>query len=549
MRDIMENIKNIEIKAGLYIRVSTSQQVDKDSLKTQEERLIAHCHSKDIKNFEIYRDAGVSAKNVERENLKRLMDDIKKGLINRVFVTKLDRITRSIKDLFKLIEYFDKYDVKFESIDNNIDTSNSHGRFMQNLLALLAQLEREVTAERVSIDMHHRASQGKWNGGVVPYGYTTFQYFIKHNESKYTSNDHLYSDAVKVCPIEKKLYIDEKESKIIKFIFETYSKNNSVRKTTHLINESGTLTRNGSLWATSSIDRILSNPIYVGNISYGKRKTNVQTGKLKTRSKKEWTIVKGNQEGIIDCELFNTVQEMLLSKKGKPTKSDHTYLLGGILRCKKCGGRMNGYTFKKKNGKEYLYYKCSNNQQKGNVACKGQSIPLNQLEEFIISKLFEYSKNNQFLTDKRKMIEIFQNNNKMDSITNTVENYKSKEIKLNQKKERLLDKLEEGVINDADFKVRYDKVYNEISEIRDKIFVLTSNFDNAVENISIINSSFDELMKIDYNWENLDNVGKKMRIGSIVKDIYVDENEVVLNLYMDFNNVYNMDRDSLLQRT
>ena len=211
--------KSLKI-VGLYVRVSTLNQVDRDSLKTQEERLKAYCAANGIKEFKIYKDAGLSAKDTKRPALEELMMDIKGGKIDGVLVIKLDRITRSIADLLHLTEFFNRYNVKFVSITESIDTSSAMGRAMQNLLGIFAQLEREVTAERVAIDMRHRASKGKWNGGVVPYGYTTQKLLIK----KFSDREIESSKAVKICPEDKKLYIDPEESKIIERIYKTFLK-------------------------------------------------------------------------------------------------------------------------------------------------------------------------------------------------------------------------------------------------------------------------------------------------------------------------------------
>ena len=112
---------------GLYVRVSTHNQVDKDSLKTQEERLIAYCKANEISEFEVYRDAGFSARDTKRPALEALMENIKNGKIRGVFVVKLDRITRSIKDLILLTEFFNKHNIKFVSISESIDTSTAMG--------------------------------------------------------------------------------------------------------------------------------------------------------------------------------------------------------------------------------------------------------------------------------------------------------------------------------------------------------------------------------------------------------------------------------------
>jgi len=300
---------------GLYVRVSTLNQVDKDSLKTQEERLIAYCKANEISGFEVYRDAGFSAKDTKRPALESLMKNIKDEKIRGVFVVKLDRITRSIKDLILLTEFFNKHNIKFVSISESIDTSTAMGRAMQNLLGIFAQLEREVTAERVAIDMQHRAARGKWNGGIVPYGYTTQKLLMK----KFKKNGIDIKRALEICPEEKKLFVDPEEAPVIGRIFETFLKSNSVRKTTIELNNRGIKTRRGQLWSKTTIHRILGSPLYAGFLTYGKRKTDPVSGRLIKQDKETWTIVEGEQDPIIPVEIFEKIQNLLSQNQGKPT--------------------------------------------------------------------------------------------------------------------------------------------------------------------------------------------------------------------------------------
>ena len=129
---------------GLYVRVSTINQIDKDSLQTQEDRLKAFCKANGINSFKVYRDAGFSAKDTKRPALETLFKDIKDGKVSGVFVVKLDRITRSIKDLIHLTEFFNKHNIKFVSISESIDTSTAMGRAMQNLLGIFDFNQYEV---------------------------------------------------------------------------------------------------------------------------------------------------------------------------------------------------------------------------------------------------------------------------------------------------------------------------------------------------------------------------------------------------------------------
>jgi len=152
-----------KILAG-YIRVSTEMQVERDSLMNQEEMIAKFARSK-RKEYVIYKDAGISAKNKDRPAFQKMLGDIQEGVVETVIVTKLDRITRNLKDLIFLKDFFEEHGVSFVSITQNLDTSTPMGRFSFYILGLVAELEREMTAERVAEDMKGRARRGKWNGG------------------------------------------------------------------------------------------------------------------------------------------------------------------------------------------------------------------------------------------------------------------------------------------------------------------------------------------------------------------------------------------------
>ena len=309
------------MKTAIYVRVSTMNQVDKDSLSTQEARLKAYCEAHDLPDYEVYRDAGFSAKDTNRPALKKLFKEIKKGKVKTVLVTKLDRITRSLRDLVSLVDFFSENSVDFISITQNVDSSGPFGRFMRDLLGLIAQLEREVTAERVSEDMHYRATQGRWNGGVIPFGYTTQQRINKELVNSGVDEYSAISKAAQICPEAKKLYIDKSEAKILKEIFKKYIETRSLRATTHHLNSKGIKTRNNTTWAAASVRRVITNPTYIGKVWYGKRKTNPTSGKLEATNQDTWKINEGEHEAIISEEIFDEANNILAEKYNKPTES------------------------------------------------------------------------------------------------------------------------------------------------------------------------------------------------------------------------------------
>lgn len=535
-------------KAAIYVRVSTMNQVDRDSLKTQEERLTAFCAANEYDVYRVYKDAGESAKDTNRPALEELLADMKAGLIDVVVVTKFDRISRSVKDFMSLLELFSKTNVQFSSLGESFDTDRAFGRYMRNQLVLIAQLERETTAERVATDMRHRAIKGKWNGGVVPHGYRTQGLLQKQFKDEGMDTASALGKATEMCPAAKKLYVDPDEAEMIRWIYDTFIETNSIRKTTHLINAKGTRTRRGALWATSSIHRILTNPTYTGKVWYGKRKTDPTTGKLVAQDEDTWTVVDGEHDGIIELEQFEKAQAMLRSNYFKPKRVGRTYLLSGLMRCGLCGGAMTGYTFTKKGtDKQYSYYKCNHYLQKGTTACSGQSIPALQIEDFVVETLMNLSKDTQFLSDKEKMLALLKEKVGSGGGKAELAKLEGHERDLKVRLDRLMDSLETGMIEEADFTPRYRKIKEGITAIQDQRTRIQGMDDFGKAAYDNLAASFAEVSAFGKNWGFLDDDGKSMRIRSVVKEIRATKEKADIDIFLDVEDVSRMVRDSSRQ--
>src|SRR3989442_8701879 len=159
-------------KAIGYIRVSTDKQADHGiSLEAQQAKLTAYAQLYDVELVDIIVDAGVSAKTLDRPGLQRALGMLRKGQASALLVAKLDRLTRSVKDLGTLVEdYFSSDKITLLSVADNIDTRTAAGRLVLNVLGSVAQWEREVISERTSEALSHIKTQGHKTGGDVPYG-------------------------------------------------------------------------------------------------------------------------------------------------------------------------------------------------------------------------------------------------------------------------------------------------------------------------------------------------------------------------------------------
>ena len=158
------------IKAVGYVRVSTEEQAREGlSLEAQEARIRAYCEAKGWKLVRIYRDEGFSGKDLNRPALQELLRDLKADGIQAVVVAKLDRLTRSVKDLGYLIdELFDG--IALASVEESLDTTTAGGRFVLHILGAVAQWERETVSERTRNTLRYKRERGEWVGRI-PYGF------------------------------------------------------------------------------------------------------------------------------------------------------------------------------------------------------------------------------------------------------------------------------------------------------------------------------------------------------------------------------------------
>jgi site-specific DNA recombinase len=217
-----------------YIRVSTEKQADHGvSLDAQHAKLTAYAHLYDVELVDIIVDAGVSAKTLNRPGLQRALGMLRKGEAHALLVAKLDRLTRSVKDLGTLVEdYFSSDTITLLSVADNIDTRTAAGRLVLNVLASVSQWEREAIAERTTEALSHLKAQGHKTGGDVPYGYTVL------------------SDG-------KTLLVDEGEQALLGAIRDARQRGLSQRAVVAELTRQGFTTRKGTALGLTQVQRIM----------------------------------------------------------------------------------------------------------------------------------------------------------------------------------------------------------------------------------------------------------------------------------------------------
>jgi site-specific DNA recombinase len=159
-------------KTVAYVRVSTEDQVTNGvSLDAQEARIGAYCVAMGFDVSEIIRDAGESAKTLQRPGMAQILAGVSDRSIARVVVLKLDRLTRSTHDLSEILELFAKADAALVSVTENLDTASACGRLVLNVIGSVAQWEREAIAERTATALAHKR-QRRAVYGATPFGFS-----------------------------------------------------------------------------------------------------------------------------------------------------------------------------------------------------------------------------------------------------------------------------------------------------------------------------------------------------------------------------------------
>ena len=215
-------------KAIGYIRVSTDKQADQGvSLEAQKAKIEAYAMLYDLEMVDYVIETG-SAKDTHRDGLQEALGALTSGKAEALIVVKLDRLTRSVADLGRLVEtYFQKHALL--SVGEQIDTRSAAGRLVLNVLASVSQWEREVIGERTSAAMQHMKAQGQYTGGKPPYGFQVVNGELIENES---------------------------EQAVLVLTRKYREKGMSLRKIAQALSEAGLQTRNGKAFAPGSIGRM-----------------------------------------------------------------------------------------------------------------------------------------------------------------------------------------------------------------------------------------------------------------------------------------------------
>jgi site-specific DNA recombinase len=356
------NTKSRRLRCAIYTRKSTEEGLDQEfnSLDAQRESGEAYILSQIEQGWDClparYDDGGFTGGNMDRPALKCLLADIEARQVDIVVVYKVDRLSRSLLDFTKIMETFERFGVSFVSVTQQFNTTTSMGRLMLNVLLSFAQFEREIISERTRDKMAAARRKGKYVGGSPVLGYD-----LDRGSSR--------------------LVVNHREAALVRQIFETYLRLESLLETVKEITSQGWTTkrwttskgivRGGRPFDRNSLYKLLTNVVYLGKVRYHDE------------------VYKGEHEAIVDEKLFNNVEKTLKNNYrngGSLVRNKYGALLKGLLRCAPCGCSMM-HSYAAKGQKRYRYYVCMYAQKRGWHTCPSKSVPAAEMENFVVEQI------------------------------------------------------------------------------------------------------------------------------------------------------------------
>ena len=519
-------------KAGLYLRLSKEDDVSKDesdSISSQRELLLSFI-KKDpkIDIYNIYVDDGYSGTTFDRPNFQRMWEDIKNGRINCVVVKDLSRFGRNTIETSNYIEViFPMLKVRFISLTDQID-SYLNPQSINGLLVPFKNIMNDEYARDISVKVKSAQNtyrnKGLFIGSFPSYGY------IKDPNDKH------------------KLIIDEEASAVVKQIFQMYLSgmgfltiakkltNDRVKspfeyKVQKGYNYKTPVAKNKyHIWRDTTIQRILTNQMYVGDMVQGTRSViNYRNHKIKPKSKEEWVIVRNTHEAIISREDFDKVQNMLQSNKKDYIKPFRTYVLGGLVKCGDCGAVLETALCSSKNLKNKYYFRCPTYMLSKGLICSKHTIRNDYLEATVFQIIKKYIELSVDIESILKKI-------KLNTIQKECQNQNAKldfEIKkLKDKMSLLYIKFKNNELSENDYIIQKESVLEEIRKIENQIISLSSSIKNdKFPHTNFINS----LAK----YKGMNGLTKEMA-NELIKEILIfnkNEVEIKLNFDDEFTNV------------
>ena len=510
-------------KVGIYLRLSRDDERDDESqsISNQRDYIMSYIIRNNLMLIDEYIDDGVSGTQFDRKGWEKLINDIENGRINMVITKDTSRLGRNIsQSLYYSTEYFQEKNVRYVALSDGIDTfDKNQNTDMLMFKSFYNEMYVKDISQKIKATLNSQKRNGKFMGGVAPYGYDRNLPYDKHE-----------------------LIINEEQAEVVKRIFDLFISGMGAKKIANLLTDEkvpissiqknlnrGMKSSVYGVWQESVIRDILTNPTYKGDLTQCREyKVSYKSKKRRKNKKTNWIIAKNSCPAIIDEETFNIAQDMYKKTRNR-TENSKEYLLRGFLVCKECGHTISINQAKwTSNGEQKTKNICNCNYYKKfsryNV-CTPHKIDYDELEKEVLKdirkKCRSYLKTSNFE-------ELLKNNDKMTKIQIDLEKQLTK-IKNDISQQTIYidrlykDKLK-GLIDEEMFKRQYNNLTQDTINLRKKSNEIETKLFSLKNKVA--NKDNMRYTSIIQEYLSLKKPSKKL-LSSLIDKITIDEEQNV----------------------
>lgn len=491
------------LKYACYIRVSTDKLEQASSIENQKALFENYIYKNGGKLYRIYQDIETGTK-ADRKGLLDLLDSAQNYEFDVLLIKDWSRFSRNVSYSFVLKEKFEELSIPIINVSTGTNVLEEDTLIFA-VNSAMAQKESERVSERTKMAFIAKAYRGEFKGSRPPYGY--------------------YSD-------NGKLFIrNDNSPNVVRLIFNMYLNGAGSDKIAHYLNDNNIPTpsqlinwkRSGILWCGSTIDKILRNPHYIGNLAQCRSTTiRVSSNKRNYFSPNDYIVAEDTHEAIISKDIFYKVQETI-KKRHKEKRKATTHLFSNLLYCEDCGRRLHY----KANSKGYV---CGGFNRHGSNVCSRHFIKEEFLENLLLNDINKISStiNNSQIINKIK-VSISKKRNALDI---NIKNLDKKINALNSEKLNILRLFSKSEISKEQFNFLDNEISNDLSKLEIEKTNILKMFDDESTN-----SVIKDLYNLSTELSNITKLDNKI-LNELVEKIVIKDNGTPI-VYYTFSALFN----------
>jgi site-specific DNA recombinase len=472
-----ENVRRV----GVWIRVSTEDQVRGESPEHHERRARAYAEARGWRVMQTYRLEGVSGKAIiGHPEAKRMLADIRDGTIGGLVFSKLARLARNTKELLEFAEIFKACGADLISLDEAIDTSSPAGRLFFTMIAAMAQWEREEISSRVAASIPVRAAMGKPTSGSSPFGYRW---------------------------LNKRLEPDPKEAPVRALLHELFAEHQRKKAVARILNERGYRTRGGKKFGDTTVRRLLDDPTAKGLHRVNYTKPDDRTKSTVRKPESEWIWI--SVEPVVSAEVWDRCAAILAQQEAsrKPARQV-AHLFAGFAQCA-CGQRM--YVFRP--SPKYVCTSCRN------------KIPVDDLEAVYRAQL------TNFLVEPSEIAaHEAAARDAMGERERLIEAAQKELKKIATDSDRLFELYADGALSKTDFSRRFEPLSQRRTQLEEELPRVQAEVDVLRINLLTRTEALGEARALSEQWLELPFQEKRQIIEAITDRIVIGKEDVEITL-------------------